>query len=203
MQINFYLVEINRLFRKIIVHVVIDILSRFGHDMPRLNSLQFSRYLRMDFEYILNKNRRKNVAESLIRLHPIFTAAWYVYHLKPRKVGTLHDINTKPEICFATIIYSVNSNDIAIFKNRRYWKPQNCCCFCGQRLITRKYLDCVVKWRVLHHAATMFVVSLFDWRKYRSAISRYISRAQWQGPNFHLCSREKLLTSEYLFVSKK
>ena len=60
MQKSFYC-EINGLFSKVTVHVVMDALSRF-----RLNSLEFSRYLRIDFKYILNKIHRQNVAKSLI-----------------------------------------------------------------------------------------------------------------------------------------
>ena len=67
MQKSFYC-EINGLFSKVIVHVVMDALSRFRRDTPTLNSFEFSRYLRMDFKYILNKIHRQNVAKSLIRI---------------------------------------------------------------------------------------------------------------------------------------
>ena len=64
---------------KTIVHVTMDVLCRFRCDMPRLNSLEFSRYLRMGFEYnILNKIRRENVAKCLFRIPSLahyFTAA--------------------------------------------------------------------------------------------------------------------------------
>ena len=77
MQINFYLVEVNGIFSEIVVHVVMDTISRFRCDMPRINCLKFSRYSRVDFEYnILNKFPRQNVNECLIQIPSL---AHYIY----------------------------------------------------------------------------------------------------------------------------
>ena len=55
LKIDFYLVKINGLFSKIIVNISF----RFCSDIQTINSLEFSIYLKMKFEYILNKVRRQ------------------------------------------------------------------------------------------------------------------------------------------------
>ena len=64
LKIGFHLAEINELLSKIIV----SMRSRFHSDMPRLNSLEFSRYLRMDFKDVINKFDEKIVVENQIRI---------------------------------------------------------------------------------------------------------------------------------------
>ena len=92
-----------------------DMLSRFHSGMPRLSSLKFSRYLRMDFKNILNKIRRQNVAECLIRYLRLCTILVAHAHIVGKLEMWGHYLSLiliNPEVCFATTIHCSNSNDI-------------------------------------------------------------------------------------------
>ena len=100
MQINFYLVEINGLFRRNNCTCDHKYIIQIPLCMPRLNSLKFSRYLRIDFVYILNKIQRKNVAESQIRVAHLerhFEFERYYYFLKQEGLKTIEIINDTRE----------------------------------------------------------------------------------------------------------